>query len=146
MDEMSPKLQNQIAQFQQLQQQLQAVLSQKFRMDAQLKEMEMTLEELNKAPADTPVYKNVGSLMIKVADKESLLKEIEDDKETTEVRVKTPGPPGEDAPREVPDRCRSRLTKALGQQRGARQDGRGRELNPITEPFLIPLFVKINWK
>lgn len=89
MDEISPKLQNQIAQFQQLQQQLQTVMSQKIRMDAMLKEMEMTIEELRKAPSDAVVYKNVGSLMIKVADTPALLKEIEEDKETTEIRVKS---------------------------------------------------------
>ncbi len=89
MDEISPKLQNQIAQFQQLQQQLQTVMSQKIRMDAMLKEMEMTIEELKKASADAEVYKNVGSLMIKVADTPALLKEIEEDKETTEIRVKS---------------------------------------------------------
>ena len=89
MDEISPKLQNQIAQFQQLQEQLQTVMSQKIRMDAMLKEMEMTIEELKKASADAEVYKNVGSLMIKVADTPALLKEIEEDKETTEIRVKS---------------------------------------------------------
>jgi prefoldin beta subunit len=89
MDEISPKLQNQIAQFQQVQQQLQQIMSQKYRMEAQVREMEMTVEELKKASADAPVYKNVGSLMVMVKDKEALLHEIEDDKETTEVRVKS---------------------------------------------------------
>lgn len=89
MDEISPKLQNQIAQFQQLQQQLQTVMSQKIRMDAMLKEMEMTMEELKKAAEDAVVYKSVGSLMIKVADNPALLKEIEEDHETTEIRVKS---------------------------------------------------------
>jgi prefoldin beta subunit len=89
MDDISPKLQNQIAQFQQVQQQLQQILNQKFRMEAQLKEMDLTIDELKKTPADSPVYKNVGALMIKVSDREGLLKEIEDDKETAEVRVKS---------------------------------------------------------
>jgi prefoldin beta subunit len=89
MDEISPKLQNQIAQFQQLQQQLQSVMSQKIRMDAMLREMEMTIEELRKAAQDTVVFKSVGSLMIKVSDTPALLKEIEEDKETTEIRVKS---------------------------------------------------------
>ena len=89
MDDISPKLQNQIAQFQQVQQQLQQILNQKFRMEAQLKEMDLTIDELKKTPTDSPVYKNVGALMIKVSDHESLLKEIEDDKETAEVRVKS---------------------------------------------------------
>ena len=89
MDDISPKLQNQIAQFQQVQQQLQQILNQKFRMEAQLKEMDLTIDELKKTPTDSPVYKNVGALMIKVSDREGLLKEIEDDKETAEVRVKS---------------------------------------------------------
>ena len=89
MDDISPKLQNQIAQFQQVQQQLQQILNQKFRMEAQLKEMDLTIDELKKTPEDSPVYKNAGALMIKVSDREGLLKEIEDDKETTEVRVKS---------------------------------------------------------
>jgi prefoldin beta subunit len=89
MDDISPKLQNQIAQFQQVQQQLQQVLNQKFRMEAQLKEMDLTIDELKKTPEDSPIYKNVGALMIKVSDREGLLREIEDDKETSEVRVKS---------------------------------------------------------
>ena len=89
MDDISPKLQNQIAQFQQVQQQLQQILNQKFRMEAQLKEMDLTIDELKKTPEDSPVYKNAGALMIKVSDREGLLKEIEDDKETSEVRVKS---------------------------------------------------------
>jgi len=114
MDEISPKLQNQIAQFQQLQQQLQNVLQQKFRMEAQLKELEMTMEELKKAGTDTPVYKNVGSLMISVKDKEGLLKEIEDDKETTEIRVKTLDRQ-EKMFREKYQVMQDQISKALGQ-------------------------------
>ncbi len=115
MDEMSPKLQNQIAQFQQLQQQLQTVMSQKIRMDAMLKEMEMTLEELKKAPAETTVYKSVGSLMIKVADTPALQKEIEDDKETTEIRVKSLDRQ-EKMLKEKFQSVQEQLNRALGQQ------------------------------
>lgn len=118
MDEMSPKLQNQIAQFQQLQQQLQTVMSQKIRMDAMLKEMEMTLEELKKTPAETTVYKSVGSLMIKVADTPALLKEIEDDKETTEIRVKSLDRQ-EKMLKEKFQSVQEQLNRALGQQQGA---------------------------
>lgn len=89
MNSISPQLQNQIAQFQQLQQQLQAVTSQKIQMEAQLKEIERTMEELDKATGD--VYKNVGSLMIKVNDKEPVKMELEESKETLEVRIKSMG-------------------------------------------------------
>jgi prefoldin beta subunit len=88
MNELSPKVQNQIAQFQQLQQQLQALVSQKYQMDIQLKEMQRTIEELNKAPADVTVYKSVGSLLIKAKSKDELLKEMEEGKETMDIRVK----------------------------------------------------------
>jgi prefoldin beta subunit len=89
MDELSPKVQNQIAQFQQLQQQLQALINQKYQMDVQAKEMQRTIDELNKAPADVTVYKSVGSLLIKAQGKDELLKEIEENKETVDIRVKT---------------------------------------------------------
>ncbi len=118
MDEISPKLQNQIAQFQQLQQQLQTVMSQKIRMDAMLKEMEMTIEELKKAAADAEVYKNVGSLMIKVADTPALLKEIEEDKETTEIRVKSLDRQ-EKMLKEKFQSVQEQLNRAIGQQQGA---------------------------
>lgn len=114
MDDISPKLQNQIAQFQQLQQQLQNVLQQKFRMEAQLKELEMTIEELKKVGPETPVYRNVGSLMIAVKDKENLLKEVEDDKETTEIRVKTLDRQ-EKMFREKYQVMQDQISKALGQ-------------------------------
>jgi prefoldin beta subunit len=115
MDEISPKLQNQIAQFQQLQQQLQTVMSQKIRMDAMLKEMEMTIEELKKAPAEATVYKSVGSLMIKVADTPALLKEIEEDKETTEIRVKSLDRQ-EKMLKEKFQSVQEQLNRAIGQQ------------------------------
>jgi len=89
MDDLSPKVQNQIAQFQQLQQQLQAVLNQKFQMDAQVKEMARTTEELNKSPEDVVIYKSIGALLIKVDSKETILKDIEESKETMEVRLKS---------------------------------------------------------
>ena len=89
MDELSPKVQNQIAQFQQLQQQLQALLNQKYQMDVQVKEMQRTIEELNKAPADVTVYKSAGSLLIKAQGKDELMKEIEESRETAEIRLKT---------------------------------------------------------
>ena len=48
MNGISPQLQNQITQFQQVQQQLQAVSTQKVQMDAQRRELVRTKEELDK--------------------------------------------------------------------------------------------------
>ena len=121
MNEMSPKIQNQIAQFQQLQQQLQTILSQKFQMEAQLREMENTLQELEKVTEDTPIYRNVGSLLIKANEKESVVKEIEDSKETLEVRVKTLNRQ-EKQMRERYENLQEQLQKALGSPGGVPTD------------------------
>lgn len=121
MDDVSPKIQNQIAQFQQLQQQLQAILGQKYQMEAQLKEMERTIEELNKTTEDFPIYKSVGSLLIKAKDKDSVLKEIEDDKESTGVRIKTL----DRQEKYMRDRYQSlqdQLSKALGVEQKGQED------------------------
>lgn len=114
MNEISPKLQNQIAQFQQLQQQLQSVLQQKFRMEAQLREAQMTIDELGKSAEDVAIYKNVGSLLIRASDKASVLREVEDDKETLEVRIKTLDRQ-EKAMRDKYNSMQDQLSKALGQ-------------------------------
>lgn len=88
MNEISPQLQNQIAQFQQLQQQLQNVTSQKMQMESQVRELKRTLSELEKTDEDSPVYKSVGSLLIKSSDRAGLKTEMEESVETTEIRVK----------------------------------------------------------
>ena len=113
MNSISPQLQNQIAQFQQLQQQLQAVSSQKLQMCAQIKEIERTISELDKATGD--VYKNVGSLMIKVDNKDSVKAELEEGKETMEVRVKSMERQ-EVALREKYESMQESLNKAMGQK------------------------------
>lgn len=89
MDNIPPKVQNQIAQFQQLTQQIQMVTTQKIQLEAQLKELERTISELEKVTDDSAVYRNVGSLLIQVKDKAALINELKEQKETAEVRVKT---------------------------------------------------------
>lgn len=86
MNGMSPQLQNQINQFQQVQQQLQTTTSQKVQMQAQQKEMQRTVEELSKATGD--VYKTAGALLIKVDDKEAVKADLEESLETLEIRIK----------------------------------------------------------
>ncbi len=87
--EMNEELQGKMMQFQQLQQQVQVLASQKYQIDMQVSEIEKTLEELGKAKKDAPIYKSIGSLLIRNDDKEGLVKELEEQKETLEVRVKT---------------------------------------------------------
>jgi len=87
--EISPQLQNQIAQYQQLQNQLQVLGSQRVQLEAKLREIEGTLEELVKIKDDTPVYKSIGMLLVKQDDREGLKKELEEHKETLTIRVKS---------------------------------------------------------
>jgi len=87
--EISPQLQNQIAQYQNLQQQLQVLGSQRVQLEAKLREIESTLEELGKVSADTPVYKSIGMLLVRQDDRDGLKKELEEHKETLTIRVKS---------------------------------------------------------
>jgi prefoldin beta subunit len=89
MKEISPQLQNQIAQYQQLQQQLQLLAQQRLQLEAKLREIDGTLEELNKITGETQVYKSIGMLLVRQDDRESLKKELEDHKETLTVRVRS---------------------------------------------------------
>ncbi|MGI6008533.1 MAG: prefoldin subunit beta [Methanomethylophilus sp.] len=86
MNGISPQLQNQITQFQQVQQQLQTVLTQKGQMEAQQRELQRTVDELGKAKGD--VYRNVGVLLIKVDDKDALKAELEENLETAGIRIR----------------------------------------------------------
>ena len=89
MKELSPQLQNQIAQYQQLQNQLQVLGSQRVQIEAKLREIEQTLEELNKLSGDTPVYKSIGMILVRQDDREALKKELEEHKETLTICVKS---------------------------------------------------------
>jgi prefoldin beta subunit len=89
MDNIPPKVQNQIAQFQQLTQQIQMVTTQKIQLEATVRELEKTIQELEKTADENAVFRNVGSLLIQVKDRPALIAEFKEQKETNEVRVKT---------------------------------------------------------
>ncbi len=88
-DNIPPKVQNQIAQFQQLTQQIQMVTTQKIQLESQVRELDKTIQELERVAEDTMIYKNVGSLLIQVKDKPALVTELKEQKETADVRIKT---------------------------------------------------------
>jgi prefoldin beta subunit len=87
--ELPPQVQNQLAQYQQLQQQLQVLGTQRIQLEGKLREVTSTLEELGKVSAESPVYRSTGSLLMRVGDREALRKELEEQKETLEIRVNT---------------------------------------------------------
>ena len=83
-------VQEQLSQFQQLQQQAQLIATQKNTNDIQIKETESALEELKKADKDADVFKTAGNLLIKV-DYDEITEELEDKLETYKLRQQTMG-------------------------------------------------------
>ena len=83
-----PELQTQLVKLQQLQDQLNRLLTEKNVIDSELREINKILQELSQLAAGTPVYKIVGNLLVKT-DKEAIQKELDDRKELLELRSKT---------------------------------------------------------
>jgi prefoldin beta subunit len=83
--DLPPALREQLARFEQLQQNLQSVLIQKQQVDAELSEAEKALEELKKSPDSDQIFKYAGSLMIKVS-KEEIMKDLEEKKDLSNTR------------------------------------------------------------
>jgi len=61
MENISPKMQNQLAMLQQLQQQLQTVAAQKTQYEMAIRESRRAEEELKDVPEDAEIFVNVGS-------------------------------------------------------------------------------------
>jgi len=83
--ELPPLLREQLARYEQTQQNLQAVLTQKQQVELELGETEKALEELKKASEAEAVYKFAGNLLVKVK-KEDVLKELGEKKELANTR------------------------------------------------------------
>ncbi|BAK54283.1 prefoldin subunit beta [Sulfurisphaera tokodaii] len=83
-----PELQTQLVKLQQLQDQLNRLLTEKNVIDSELREVNKILQELSQLPAGTTVYKIVGNLLVKT-DKETVQKELDDRKEILELRSRT---------------------------------------------------------
>jgi prefoldin beta subunit len=71
-----------------MQQQIQMISSQKFQLEAQLRDTERAIAELEKVSADSPIYKNVGTVLVRAEDKASIVKELSEKKETLDIRIK----------------------------------------------------------
>ena len=87
-DELSklpPQVQERLLRFQQLQQTLQTVLTQKQQVDMEKTEIEQTISELQKTADDAVVYKAAGSLLIK-AEKTKIAEELVEKKELLDTR------------------------------------------------------------
>lgn len=82
------KLQNDIRQFQRLQQELGAIQQQRLQIDLKLREVTHTLEELQTLPEDAVVYRPIGGLLVRAKNRKEVEDLLTEDKETAEVRLK----------------------------------------------------------
>jgi prefoldin beta subunit len=81
-----PQVQEQLVRLQQLQQTLQSVVTQKQQLELELNETNKAVSELEKSTDDTPVYKSVGSILVK-SNRQVLLGELKERKELLTTRV-----------------------------------------------------------
>jgi prefoldin beta subunit len=84
-DEVPPWLREQLARFEQLQQNLQTILVQKQQVDLEAAEVDRALAELKKVSDADPVYKSAGNILVK-ADKASLERDLEERKDLAATR------------------------------------------------------------
>lgn len=84
--ELPPQVQEQLVRLQQLQQTLQSVVTQKQQLELELNETDKALSELEKSTDETPVYKSVGSILVK-SNRQALLGELKERKELLTTRV-----------------------------------------------------------
>ena len=83
--ELPPIIREQLARFDQTQQNLQAVMAQKQQVELELSETEKALEELKKAADSEAVYKFAGNLLVKVK-KEEVMNELNEKRELANTR------------------------------------------------------------
>lgn len=87
-ENLPPELKTALVKYQELQDKLQRLLAEKSVIDSELKEVNRVLQELGSLPQDTPVYKIVSNLLVKV-NKADVEKELNDRKEILELRSRT---------------------------------------------------------
>jgi prefoldin beta subunit len=82
------KLQNELKQFQRLQQELGSMDQQRLQLELKLRETTHTLEELKALATDTAIYRPIGGLLVRAKDRHEVEELLGEEKETLEVRVK----------------------------------------------------------
>ena len=88
MENIPPRVQNQLAMLQQVQQQLQTVITQKTQYELTIREARQAVEDLSDVPEDAAVFMSVGSVMMQKS-KEQVLASLNERIETLELRVKS---------------------------------------------------------
>jgi len=85
-----PEIQQQVVKYQQLQTQLNQVLSEKSIIEQELREINRALDILKNVPDDADIYRSAGHLLVKI-NKSDAEKELTERKEILELRLKTLG-------------------------------------------------------
>ena len=88
MNNISPKVQNQLGMLQQIQQQLQTILQQKAQYEMAVREANRAKEEISDAPADAVMYMSVGTVMMQKK-KDVIDARLNEKVETLELRIKS---------------------------------------------------------
>ena len=82
------KLQNDLKQFQRLQQELGGIQQQRLQLDLRLREINHTLEELKTIPEESVVYRPIGGLLVRSKGRTEVETLLTEEKETLEIRQK----------------------------------------------------------
>ncbi len=85
-EQLPPQIQEDLVRLQQLQQTLQVVVTQKQQLELELTETEKALSELDKIADTVPVYKSVGSILLR-SERQGLMNELKEKKELINTRV-----------------------------------------------------------
>lgn len=85
-----PQVQQRLLRLQQLQQTLQAVLTQKQQLELELTETEQALSELDKVTDDAVIYKSIGSLLVR-SEKAKVTTELNERKDLLNMRISVLG-------------------------------------------------------
>jgi prefoldin beta subunit len=88
MNNISPKVQNQLAMLQQVQQQLQTILQQKAQFEMAVREAKRAQEEIADSPEDAVMYMSVGTVMMQKK-KDAVNTKLAEKVETLELRIKS---------------------------------------------------------
>ncbi len=88
MNNISPRVQNQLGMLQQIQQQLQTILSQKAQYEMAVREAKRAQEEISDSAEDAVMYMSVGTVMMQKK-KDVINTKLAEKVETLELRIKS---------------------------------------------------------
>jgi len=88
-EEIPKQLQDQVNRLQQFRLQLQMIVQQRQQVELRLREVEEAIEELERANEKTPIYKSIGSILIKTNGKKEVAEDLKSNKESLTLRKST---------------------------------------------------------